>query len=130
MLACLRSGTNLIGEPGGVLFRKKMADYVGGFDGSIGYVIDLDYWFRLLLRGDAYYLPEKLVSFRISSRSWSVAIGNRQCVDFRRFIAKVAAKSEIRPGVIDIVAGNVMALVNNLLRMCVYTFLQRKGHLS
>ncbi len=120
----LRRGTNLIGEPGGVLFRKSLADDIGGFDASIGYVTDLDYWFRLLMRGEAYYLPERLVSFRVSNGSWSVAIGNKQSEDFLRFIAKASAATAYGTGVATILTGKVMARANNLLRMCVYKFLQ------
>ena len=39
MRACVRRGTNLIGEPGGVLFRKALADKVGFFDATNPYVI-------------------------------------------------------------------------------------------
>lgn len=45
---CLRRGTNLIGEPGSVMFRRQLAKTVGHFDASIAYVLDLDYWFRLI----------------------------------------------------------------------------------
>jgi glycosyltransferase involved in cell wall biosynthesis len=122
--SCLRRGTNLIGEPAGVLFRKPLADAIGGFDASIGYVVDLDYWFRLLLRGDAFYLPEKLASFRISASSWSVAIGNRQSSDFHRFIDRVAENPSYKTVFADIWAGRIMSWIQNLLRLSVYTFLK------
>ncbi len=128
--ACIYRGTNLIGEPGGVMFRKRLSDEVGGFDGAIGYVIDLDYWFRLLAQGDAYYLPEELVSFRVSSGSWSVAIGNRQYNDFRRFIAKITVTRTVKVSVAGIIAGNIMALANNLSRMFVYKILLKRGYVS
>lgn len=124
--SCIRRGTNLIGEPGGVLFRKSLTHKVGGFDASIGYLIDLDFWFRLLMHGDAFYVAEKLVSFRISRGSWSVAIGNRQSEDFQRFITKTAANPAFGIGNVEIIAGNLMARVNNLLRMCVYKFVQQR----
>ena len=66
---CVRRGTNLVGEPGGILFRRGATASVGAFDGSLPYVIDLDYWIRLLTMGDAYYLEEPLVSFRVSPGS-------------------------------------------------------------
>jgi glycosyltransferase involved in cell wall biosynthesis len=125
---CLCRGTNLIGEPGGVLFRKSLADEVGGFDASFCYVIDLDYWFRLLIRGDAYYVPEKLVSFRVFRGSWSVAIGNMQSKDFRHFIARAAEIPAYGIRIAEIVAGNVMALVNNLFRVCIYQILKMRGY--
>ena len=50
---CLHRGTNVIGEPGGVLFRGDVAARIGGFDATFPYVVDLDYWLRLLEHGDA-----------------------------------------------------------------------------
>jgi glycosyltransferase involved in cell wall biosynthesis len=120
ILRCLRRGTNLIGEPAAVLFRAELARRVGGFDASIGYVVDLDYWFRLLLQGDAYYLPRRLASFRVSRASWSVAIGSRQGQEFRNFIAKVAADPAFGVGVVDVLAGRVMSWLNSVLRLLLY----------
>jgi glycosyltransferase involved in cell wall biosynthesis len=120
---CLRRGTNLIGEPGGVMFRTELAKEIGPFDASIPYVLDLDYWFRLLQKGDAFYLSETLASFRISGGSWSVAIGARQSVDYRRFISKTAAKSEFAVRRIDILMGSLMAELNKYLRIVFYKVL-------
>lgn len=117
---CLRRGTNLIGEPGAVLFRAETAAAIGPFDASIPYVLDLDYWFRLLLQGDAYYLAETLASFRVSPGSWSVAIGARQSIDYRRFIKKIAENPAFPAGRIDILCGAMMASLNNYLRMAFY----------
>lgn len=119
---CVRFGTNLIGEPGGVLMRKRLADQIGAFDGSLGYIIDLDYWVRLLAHGDAYYLESPVSSFRVSNGSWSVAIGGRQSVEYRRFIAKLRAQPEWNIGVWDSVSGNIMARLNNLMRLAFYRF--------
>lgn len=113
---CLRCGTNLIGEPGAVLFRRSLSGRVGGFNGEIGYVIDLDYWFRLLAYGDAYFLAEPLASFRVSAGSWSVAIGQRQGREFRRFLHKAGASSA------DLALGSIMAWANNIARLVFYRF--------
>lgn len=113
---CIRRGTNLVGEPGGVLFRRSLACRVGGFDGEIGYVIDLDYWFRLLQHGDAWFDAGALVSFRLSGNSWSAIIGWGQGAAFRRFLRKSGAKG------FDLLSGWVMAGLNNLLRQAVFMF--------
>lgn len=117
---CLRRGTNLIGEPGSVMFRSDLAQRVGPFDASIPYVIDLDYWFRLLLHGDAWYLKEPLASFRVSRGSWSVAIGASQGIQYRRFADKVARNPKYATRGFDVIAGSVMTRINNLLRMGFY----------
>lgn len=120
---CLRRGTNLIGEPGSVLFRRQLANSVGLFDASIPYVLDLDYWFRLLLKGDSYYLPEALASFRVSRGSWSVAIGSKQSIDYRRFIGKIASDPDFSVRRIDIMMGSIMAELNNYMRLVFYRFI-------
>ncbi|WP_395400051.1 glycosyltransferase family 2 protein [Pseudoduganella sp. UC29_106] len=118
--SCVRRGTNLLGEPGGVLFRRDLAMRVGSFNASEPYVIDLDYWWRLLANGDAYYLSESLVSFRISRQSWSVAIGTRQAGEYQRFIGRMMESSHVGATVMDRWTGALMARVNGLLRLVFY----------
>lgn len=123
---CLQRGANLIGEPAAVMLRRSLADEVGLFDADVPYVIDLDYWFRLLLRGDAYYLPEILASFRVSHGSWSVRIGTKQISEFRRFIAKIAQNPVFQIKTIDVIAGNTMAYLNAFLRLLIYRFVIKR----
>lgn len=120
MRNCIRHGTNVIGEPGGVLFRKSLMDEVGVFDGSLGYIIDLDYWFRLLTLGHAYYIDKPLVSFRISKKSWSVAIGSHQKTDYDRFIDRIIARKSVQLSLLDVSIGRFMSRLNNLLRLLFY----------
>jgi glycosyltransferase involved in cell wall biosynthesis len=124
---CVRYGTNLIGEPGSVLFRRELATAVGSFDAIVPYVIDLDYWFRLLLKGDAYYIPDPLVSFRVSPGSWSVAIGTRQGEEFCRFIKKIAKNSDYKLTRLDVVIDQFMARLNNYLRLLFYHSVLKRG---
>jgi glycosyltransferase involved in cell wall biosynthesis len=120
---CVRRGTNVIGEPGSVLFRRQLGVTVGKFDASIGYVLDLDYWVRLLLHGDAYYLAKPLASFRVSGGSWSVRIGARQSQEYQRFIRKLMADPRYSATGVDVFAGKIMAKVNAVLRSVLYRFL-------
>jgi glycosyltransferase involved in cell wall biosynthesis len=122
---CVRKGTNLVGEPGGVLFRRAASASVGAFDASLPYVIDLDYWIRLLKMGDAYYLERPLVSFRVSPGSWSVAIGAEQSREFRSFIERIKRTLDFNISRIDVAAGSIMARVNNRLRMLLYRLVLR-----
>lgn len=119
---CVRFGTNLIGEPGSVMFRKSLALQVGPFDSTYGYVIDLDYWFRLLLQGDAYYFPEPLVAFRVSSGSWSVAIGKSQSVEFCQFVSRISLNRAHMISRFDVAVCRLMAKINNYLRLLFYRF--------
>lgn len=120
---CIRRGTNVIGEPGAVMFRRKLVALAGKFDASIGYVLDVDYWVRLLLHGDAYYLAKPLASFRVSGGSWSVRIGARQSIEYQRFIQRLMTDSRFSATAVDVFAGKVMSKVNALLRAVLYRFL-------
>ena len=123
---CIRRGTNLIGEPGSVLFRASDARVVGNFDGSIPYVIDLDYWVRLLSRGNAYYLNESLSAFRVASGSWSVAIGKNQSQEYSQFIMKAQNASDVKITRLDALMGNLMARINNAARLIFYNLVLNK----
>ena len=122
---CVRRGTNVLGEPGAILFRRALAERVGGFDGQQGYVIDLDYWIRLLAHGDAWYLAEPVSSFRVSSGSWSVAIGRQQCRQYLAFIARMKAAGLVSGSRTDFAIGQAAAVVNNALRLVFYKMFVR-----
>ena len=118
---CLRRGTNLIGEPGCVLMRRELAERVGPFSAAFPYVIDLEYWFRLLLQGgDAWYVDEVLTSFRVSRDQWSVSIGSRQSKDFSRWIKHISGCAGYNVTRLDAYIGYVMGQVNSTLRQLYY----------
>lgn len=120
---CVRRGTNVIGEPGSVLFRRESAAKAGRFDASIPYVLDLDYWVRLLCIGDAYYIDQPLASFRVSVGSWSVRIGARQSLEYQMFIRKLSSNPRFTASGPDILMGKLMAKVNSVLRSVLYRVL-------
>ena len=118
----IRLGTNLLGEPGALLFRKSLAETIGGFDGSFSYIIDLDYWFRLLLKGNAYYINQPLASFRVALGSWSIDIGTNQSRDFCQFMNRCLQNPAYSLGIFDTLLGRLMAKINNYLRLLFYKF--------
>lgn len=120
---CVRAGTNLIGEPGNGLIRRELIQRVGVYDAAHPYLVDLDYWFRILLHGDAHYTATRTSSFRISPGSWSVAIGGKQYRDFRGFVDKFRAIAAFRISRMDRVIGLTMARLNTVARAVVYRYL-------
>lgn len=122
---CIRYGTNFIGEPGAVLFRLRDAKEVGWFNGQIPYVIDLDYWIRLLSKGDGYFIDKFLCSFRVSPGSWSVEIGAKQSEEFVSFIRRVAKIQVNQISNTDKVIGRIAANLNMLARRIFYWLLIR-----
>lgn len=122
---CVRRGTNLLGEPGAVLFRKSLADRIGFFDATNPYVIDLDYWFRLLAHGDAYFCAARLASFRVSRQSWSVAIGGAQDRDFIDFVERASVWMQPPISAVDLLSTQISARLNKWLRLLFYTIYLR-----
>lgn len=122
---CVRKGTNVIGEPGAVLFRRSLAEKIGPFDARQGYVVDLDYWIRLLAHGDAWYLTEPVSSFRVSGGSWSVAIGRQQSRQYTEFIARMNEAGLVSGSAADFAVGKAAALMNNVMRLIFYRMFVR-----
>jgi len=123
--ACVRKGTNVIGEPGAVLFRRSLAEQVGQFNSAQPYMIDLDYWLRLLAHGDAWYMDQPVSAFRVSSSSWSVAIGARQSRQFADFLDRVQQAGLISASRWDVAIGKMKARLNNVLRLLFYKLVVR-----
>lgn len=71
---CLGRDGNLIGGPTATIFRRHAAQR--GFDPRLRQMIDLEFWFHLLLGGDLVYDPEPLCAIRVHDRRQTVR--NRQ----------------------------------------------------
>lgn len=117
---CARQGTNVIGEPSAVLLRADTAAAVGGFDASIPYLVDLDYWLRMMAHGPAWYSDTALAAFRVSPQQWSAAIGKRQGRDFSLFLDRLAA-GVLRGHGLIVRYGKLRARLNAVLRSILYS---------
>ena len=117
-----RKGTNPIGEPGAVLFRSSAARAAGPFNEARSFVIDIDYWLRLLKHGDALYMPETLASFRVSPSSHSVRMLRRQASEFTAFLRDISHSGLYRLSGTDIAIGTAAALANSIGRALFYRF--------
>lgn len=115
-----RSGTNPIGEPGAVLFRHAAAKAAGPFDGTRPFVIDIDYWLRLLAFGDALHMPEALSSFRLSDGSHSVRMARLQAGEFRAFLGELGAGGRYGLGPWELRRGAFAAVLNGFGRALFY----------
>ncbi|MGA9751216.1 MAG: glycosyltransferase family 2 protein [Acidobacteriota bacterium] len=125
LAASARHGTNVVGEPSAVLFRRSDSAVAGSFDGRIPYMIDLDYWVRLLELGDMVVLGEVLCGFRASRKAWSGEIGKRQICDFVRFIRSSSFKGHDEAKRGDMVAAYAMAVLNYVARTTVVSIVAR-----
>jgi glycosyltransferase involved in cell wall biosynthesis len=122
-----RSGGNPIGEPAAVLFRRDDALKAGIFREDAGYVIDLDFWLRLLLRGDLFVVDEILASFRVSSGSWSVSLARRQAAQYCELLRRVATDGSLELRLSDVVIGCGAAELMATARRLLYAWLARRA---
>lgn len=120
---CVRSGGNLIGEPGSGLLRKKLVDVLGPYDGSFPYVIYMNYWFRALAHGEGFYTARNDSAFCIKAGSWSVAIGKRQHLDFVGMANAFRADARYRLTALDCQIGAARASINTVIRWLMYRYL-------
>ena len=117
---CVRAGTNLIGEPAAVLMPTKLVARAGAFDGTNLYVIDLDFWVRLLLLGSLFAIDEPLCGFRISRSAASTRIQSSQSRDFRMWIERLGRDPRFGLTRGDLRRGKLRAAANEAMRRLIY----------
>lgn len=116
----LRSGGNLIGEPGAVLMRASVVQEMEGFNAARNFVIDLDFWCRVLLKGHIFISGETLCAYRVQKNSWSVGTTASQFSDFRRYLHDFRHEQACPLSYGDYLAGSLMALLSKYGRTVVY----------
>lgn len=91
-------GRNPFGEPSAVLFRRDALAASLPFDDSHPYVIDLDMYVRVLSRGAFVGLRTTDAAFRVSTTSWSAAIGSDQARQFEAWVSHLVATGRLVAG--------------------------------
>ncbi len=121
---CIRSGANIIGEPGCGLIRSELIDKVGPYNADYPYVIDLDYWFRVLLHGDAHSTGKITSKFRISENAWSTKIGKKQHSDYFGMVEKYSADPRYKINAVSKLLGKINSYIVSLMRRTLYLWLR------
>jgi glycosyltransferase involved in cell wall biosynthesis len=119
----LAMGTNPIGEPGAVLMRTEAARRAGRFDQRFPYMIDLDFWLKLLQLGDIVMTPEPLCSFRVSKESTSVDLSRAQNRQFVTWMESFVRADRVKVSPVEIIRSRLMAFCNMQARRMVYRFM-------
>lgn len=89
---CLFSNPlNKIGEPTVVLLNRELLVRLGGFDGSLCQLVDLDMWWRVMQCSNVAFVDKILSEFRVHSRQASCVNLNsgESDKDTFRFLEKV-----------------------------------------
>lgn len=118
--ALVGKGTNLIGETSSAMFRKEAASRAGLFSSKIPYLIDLDYWCRLLKTGDLFAIDEVLSAFRISNSSWSFELVRGQATQTRALMYRLYSENRNIVGPSSLYKGYLNSEINAILRRILY----------
>lgn len=95
--ACARAGTNLLGEPGSVLFRRSSLPQPL-LNPKWEFAMDLDLYFRCLDGEVAVLDREVLAYFRVSAHQLSADLAGQQAREIRDFFVDVAHRA---PGTLN-----------------------------
>jgi glycosyltransferase involved in cell wall biosynthesis len=119
----VRSGGNIIGEGGAIMFRKEIIKKTGYFNSDIFYVLDLDLWYKILLHGNLYVLPQILSAFRVSGSSASVKVVKKQRDDVSNFIKKIYINKEYKVSWLNYKLGLFKAFALTEAKKILYKYL-------
>ena len=122
----VRSGTNPIGEPAAVLFRRETKEKIEGFWDKDMYSIDVEYWSRLLSEGKRYYLDEILSAFRVWPDSASVRLFGSQSRSMRMFFKTLHRRHPETICASDVTIGSLKSIALELARGGFYTLMNLK----
>jgi glycosyltransferase involved in cell wall biosynthesis len=123
ILRCLLSGTNIIGDPVNVLWRRCAVDQAGRFDSTILYCTDVEYWLRLLSEGDLFYDQEPVGYYRIHASASANALTRVTVEDFLRTTNKTVQKGAFRLSYWQMRLIRFRSWYKNKIRNFVYRFL-------
>ncbi len=118
----ISSGGNIVGEGGAVMFRREILQKTGPFNSTIFYLLDLDQWFKILLHGNLYVLPNVLSAFRVSSNSASVQIADKQKNDYFDFIEKIYQSKEYHLTWTSYKIGLIKTYIFTQIKKLIYKF--------
>lgn len=120
------AGTNIFGEPGCVMLRRKALDELGGWDSEFPYLIDQCSYAKVMMKGEMVALNRTLASFRISAAQWSVRLVREQAQQAAAFHG---AMRDRYPGLLsgrDVAIGNARAYATAWIRRLAYAWLHHR----
>jgi len=120
---CILAGTNIIGDPVCVMWRRTGTDHLGFFDPSILYCTDLEYWLRLLSIGDLYYDTEPVAFYRIHKSSTGMGLAGVVVDDFLRTARLQMKLSGIQLTDLQLNVVRLKSYLMNLMRQAIYKVL-------
>lgn len=125
--AAFVQGTNVIGEPLAVLFRREPLLQAMPWSDANPLVLDLDCYQRVAPTGDVVVRMESLGAFRVSMSSWSTRLAKEQLAQYQRWQHEYAASANPAPSASELRKARRGAWLQTTLRRGAYGWLKLKG---
>lgn len=116
---------NFFGEPSNVMFRKDVIEEIGYFDSNLQYSIDWDYWIKICLVGNVYYLDELLTYFRVSDTSATNSLMKSKSIiiqDDNQFIKNCLNNNNLKLSLNDVIVHKFNIRCRTCFRSVFYKF--------
>lgn len=125
--ACYLNGTNVIGEPLAVLFRRDAFLDALPWDDSNPLVLDLMFYAKVATAGDVVVRKESIGGFRVSTSSWSTRLVSVQRQQFERWQREYERSLPVMPSAAERARARAGLHAQALLRRGAYRWLRMKG---
>ncbi len=125
---CYRQGTNVIGEPLGVLFRTSALKTALPWQDDNPLMLDLSMYSKVAPSGDIVLRRDSVGAFRVSNDSWSTRLAKEQIEQTHRWQQQYAHSHSVSS--IDKARGFFGRHLQTNLRRAAYAYLSARGRLD
>lgn len=127
---CALLGRNLLGEPCCVTFRRDALMREMPWDGSLGYVIDVDMYSRVLQHGAVIVSRAPLATFRMAHGSWSAQLADQQAHQIRAWIERVRREELADLNDLEMLVARVGVAAQDAVRKTAYFVARTRARFS
>ena len=125
--ACYLQGTNVIGEPLAVTFRRDPFLMALPWIDSNPLVLDLMFYAKVAATGDVVVRKESIGGFRVSTSSWSTRLASVQRQQFEQWQREYEKSLPTPPNGMERARARMGVHTQTLLRRAAYRWLRMKG---
>jgi len=123
--ACLRAGTNLLGEPACLLLRADVVKDIMPWEDRWPYMTDVATYAKALFSTSVVCDPDPLATFRISATSWSSALLKDQPRQFTGWRAHITQDPRLHWSLVDQIKSNISLTARTAARRIYFLREQR-----
>jgi glycosyltransferase involved in cell wall biosynthesis len=120
---CIMSGTNIIGDPVNVMWRRSAMEKIGFFDPTVVYCTDIEYWLRLMSVGDLFYDTQPVGYYRIHAKAAATGLAGVTVRDFLHTARLQEARGSVSLSPFDLRIIAMKSRFKSLLRQMIYRLL-------